>query len=102
MLQGVLFHLTSQVASDMRAAKRFRDYASVMTLAARIAPTNAVIAYNLACSHALAGEPGEAMRALERALELGFRDANLLATDTDLDALRSDERFVALTARAAT
>jgi tetratricopeptide (TPR) repeat protein len=45
--------------------------------------------YNLACYQALAGNPAQALRDLDQALELGFADA-LIAADPDLDSLRED------------
>ncbi len=59
----------------------------------RIQPTDF---YNLACYHALASEHDEAIGALTRAVEFGFRDLDMIQRDEDLDALRSDERFAAV------
>jgi hypothetical protein len=49
--------------------------------------------YNLACCHALSGEKEAALRALERALALGFPDLAQPARDPDLVLLRDDPRF---------
>ncbi|HEX5053368.1 MAG TPA: tetratricopeptide repeat protein [Planctomycetota bacterium] len=53
----------------------------------------AVGSYNVACVHALKGRTDEAFTWLEKAIGAGFRDAELLATDSDLDSLRTDARF---------
>jgi Zn-dependent protease len=50
-------------------------------------------AYDVACSLARAGDLEGALRLLNRASELGFRDASLAAADPDLAALRNDSRF---------
>lgn len=55
--------------------------------------------YNIACVYALKGQSDEAFRWLEKACTLGFDDAELLASDGDLDSLRKDARFAKLTAR---
>lgn len=55
--------------------------------------------YNLACCLALQGKGDEAMVWLERALEAGMRDPELLAADRDLDALRDRPDFAALVKR---
>jgi tetratricopeptide (TPR) repeat protein len=51
-------------------------------------PRNPLVFYNLACSHSLNGEVDRAAEALERALALGYRDFEWLATDPDLSHLR--------------
>jgi non-specific serine/threonine protein kinase/serine/threonine-protein kinase len=57
-------------------------------------------AYDLACYHALTGNPEEAIRHLERAVELGHDDFDQMASDWDLRSLRGDPRFDALLERA--
>ncbi|HEX4128555.1 MAG TPA: hypothetical protein VHZ24_00845 [Pirellulales bacterium] len=59
-------------------------------------PEEPVVRYNLACSLALNGEPGEAIDELRNALELGYEDLDFLQTDADLDSLRDDPRYQAL------
>lgn len=49
-------------------------------------------AYNLACYHALAGEPKEALEQLERSVKLGLDDL-IPETDTDLDSIRQNSKF---------
>jgi beta-lactamase regulating signal transducer with metallopeptidase domain/predicted Zn-dependent protease len=52
-----------------------------------------VAAYNKACAFSLAGEPKAAQKALAHAVQLGFRNAELLASDADLAAVRETEGF---------
>ena len=54
--------------------------------------------YNLACAYALLERPERSLRWLHRARNLGFRNPQLLASDTDLDSLREDPRFQAFAA----
>lgn len=49
--------------------------------------------YNVACVHARQGRTDEAFTWLDKAVAIGFADADLLATDTDLESLRADPRF---------
>ena len=49
--------------------------------------------YNLACSYALMGKADNAAAELEQALAAGFLDYDLIATDTDLELLRSQGRL---------
>ena len=41
---------------------------------ARLEPLNPLVFYNLACSYSLSGELDQAVDALEKALQLGYRD----------------------------
>lgn len=60
---------------------------------ARLEPQNPLVFYNLACSYSLAGELDQAVGALEKALQLGYRDFDWLAKDPDLKPLRADTAF---------
>ena len=59
---------------------------------------NPTIWYNLGCTRALLGQERKAVEALARAMELGFNNSDLLATDPDLDSLRSRDDFKSLVA----
>jgi tetratricopeptide (TPR) repeat protein len=65
----------------------------------RLAPGNSTVHYNLACSLALLERPEESLDALERAIELGYDDAEHLLADDDLAVLRDEERFRSLVQR---
>jgi Flp pilus assembly protein TadD len=52
------------------------------------------LAYDTACAFARAGRVGDAQQMLERASELGFKDAAHADGDPDLDALRSSPAFM--------
>ena len=60
---------------------------------ARLEPLNPLVFYNLACSYSLSGEMDHAVDALEKALQLGYRDFDWLARDPDLKKLRSHVAF---------
>ncbi len=53
-------------------------------------------AYNIASAYALLGQPEQAMQWLQQAVDNGFPCYPLLASDTQLDALRRNPQFVAL------
>jgi eukaryotic-like serine/threonine-protein kinase len=54
--------------------------------------------YNLACMAARAGRRDEAFDYLHRAIEAGYKDAQLIRTDDDLKSLQKDPRFDELVA----
>ncbi|HEU4338888.1 MAG TPA: tetratricopeptide repeat protein [Planctomycetota bacterium] len=49
--------------------------------------------YNLACSYSVLNRVDEAIAALKKALDLGYRDWNHLLKDEDLKNVRGDDRF---------
>jgi len=57
------------------------------------------IAYNIACAEARAGRADEALAWIERAVEMGYRDAKAMASDSDLETLRSRPEFEAICGR---
>jgi Zn-dependent protease len=57
------------------------------------------IAYNIACAEARAGRADEALSWIERAVEMGYRDAKAMASDSDLETLRSRPEFEAICGR---
>ena len=59
----------------------------------QLRPNDPLAHYNLACSYALLKQPDQAIRALRRAVELGYRDFRYMREDRDLDAIRHDPRF---------
>jgi len=61
--------------------------------AARFGYRRDVAYYNAGCSYALAKMPDEAFKMLEAALDEGFDDLDMYASDEDLNSLRSDPRF---------
>jgi protein O-mannosyl-transferase len=52
------------------------------------------VEYNMACAEALGGHPDEALRHLESAFRLGFRERESIAKDPDLDSIRSLPGFL--------
>lgn len=66
----------------------------------KILPEESEAWYNLGCSYALTGEKDSAFHALERAVELGYKDARWMTEDDDLVALRDDPRFPRLISKA--
>lgn len=70
-----------------------RRAAVSLEIAAALKPDSAVAWYDLACARARVGDSRKALEALRTALDRGFHDANLLATDQDLESLRGLEEF---------
>ncbi|MCK5578641.1 MAG: ChaN family lipoprotein [Planctomycetes bacterium] len=61
-----------------------------------LSPKNAAAYYNLACAYSLNQKPDQAIDSLTRAVELGYRDFDLITTDPDLKNIRPDKRYETL------
>jgi tetratricopeptide (TPR) repeat protein len=59
----------------------------------QLRPADALAHYNLACSYALLKKVDPAIKALRKAVELGYCDFRYMREDRDLDAVRHDPRF---------
>lgn len=62
----------------------------------KLQPENATAHYNLACSLALAKRKNDALRTLQHAVELGYKDFDWMEQDPDLEGLKNQPAFVAL------
>jgi tetratricopeptide (TPR) repeat protein len=67
---------------------RFSEGLKVDERLARLEPESPLVFYKLACSYSLTEQFDRAALALEKALQLGYRDFNWLAKDPDLKKLR--------------
>lgn len=62
----------------------------------RLTPDNATAHYNLACSLALKRRKADAVRALQKAVELGYHDIDWMQSDPDLQNLQEHPAYQAL------
>ena len=62
----------------------------------KLQPANATAHYNLACSLALSRRKTDALRSLQQAIALGYRDYDWMMQDPDLDELKARPDFMAL------
>lgn len=93
-----------RLLGTVEAAHARRDY-TAMERACRegegLGTADELWAYNLACALALQGKSAEALKALDRAIDGGFRDPDFLLQDADFAALRDTDGFKARLARMA-
>jgi uncharacterized Ntn-hydrolase superfamily protein len=80
-------------ASKWRQKGNIKKAAEILKAAVLRYPDQAVLHYDLACYLALLGEKEDALKALERALQLDAGLKELAKKDDDLKPLRSDPRF---------
>jgi tetratricopeptide (TPR) repeat protein len=72
---------------------RFADGLIIDRRLVELRPNDPLAYYNLACSYSLLKKIDHALRALRKAIELGYSDFRYLREDHDLDAMRHDPRF---------
>ena len=65
----------------------------------RLQPRSPTAWYNLACSLSLTGATDAAFAALEKAIALGYDDAEWMQDDDDFAPIQDDPRFARLLAR---
>ncbi|MCH8156891.1 MAG: tetratricopeptide repeat protein [Nitrospinae bacterium] len=75
------------------SGKQFDEGRDTLTDLEKINPSHPLLHYNLACYHALTGQTGPALEALQRAVGFGYKDFRALETDPDLENLRNDPKF---------
>jgi predicted Zn-dependent protease len=62
----------------------------------KLQPHNATAHYNLACSLALSKRNSAALRELQQAVKLGYRDFDWMQQDPDLDPIKKHPEFQVL------
>jgi hypothetical protein len=90
----------AQRAQQAYNEKRFAESARLFAEAVEKGATHPNVAYNAACSFALAGDADRAFQFLDRAIAAGYRDSAHLQADADLGSLHGDARWKQVVARA--
>jgi tetratricopeptide (TPR) repeat protein len=88
-----------QLGRSRQIAKDYRRAIAALEMSLELGagyPFNT--AYNIACSYAQLGEKDQAFKWLERAMDMGYRNLQVVRIDTDLKLLRDDPRFIKLAA----
>lgn len=75
---------------------RLADMETAARRGTELLPEDPVWRYNLACAEAKAGRKEAALKDLEKAIVLGFRDPGAIEEDADFKAFASDAEFVRL------
>jgi tetratricopeptide (TPR) repeat protein len=82
-----------QLAIDYGGVGRADDAMRELNLAMILRPNEATVLYNAACAFCVLGRKAEALDALDKAREAGFRDPEWVRRDPDLAALHGDPDF---------
>ncbi len=87
------------LGDDYTRRGRFGDGLKVDEELVRMRPDDSTALYNLACSYSLTGQFEAALEALNRALDIGYRDFKHLRRDPDLKPLRQQPGYRKIRAR---
>ncbi|MCK4909487.1 MAG: ChaN family lipoprotein [Planctomycetes bacterium] len=77
-------------------SKQFDAAISSLEKIVRLEPKSSMAYYNMACVYSLQKETDQAIKSLRQAIDLDYIDADHIKTDSDLDNIRTDKRFLSL------
>ncbi|MCM8781178.1 MAG: hypothetical protein NC908_04570 [Candidatus Omnitrophica bacterium] len=72
---------------------RYKEGLKIDRKLAKLKPDDPIVHYNLACSYSLLEMADESMKALTKAIALGYRDFDFMNNDPDLEFIRKDLRY---------
>ncbi|MCA1732142.1 MAG: protein kinase, partial [Acidobacteria bacterium] len=81
------------LANDYACMGRTEEAFAEVKLAMTLRPDDALIMYNVACVLCSLDKKPEALAAIKKAYDAGFRDPNWARHDTDLSLLRGEPEF---------
>lgn len=87
------------LGDDYTKRGRYKDGLKIDQRLSELKPDDPVIHYNLACSYSLLKESHLCLEALEKAINLGYRDLAFMEEDPDLEFIRKDPRYRELLSR---
>ncbi len=81
------------LASDYASLQRFEDATREANMAMALRPNDAIVMYNVACTFCELGKKEEALAAIRKAWNAGFRDPQWARRDPDLALIQGDPEF---------
>jgi tetratricopeptide (TPR) repeat protein len=87
------------LGDDYTRRGKFQSGLEVDERLTELRPGDPLVQYNLACSYSLTAQFEKAATALDRAIDLGYRDFKWLSRDPDLKAFRAHALYKAIQAR---
>lgn len=80
-------------AKNLSTVKRHVESLQMDRRIVQLSPTDPQAHYQLACDYALLHQSEQAIHALRKAVELGYRDFQVIRKNRDLESIRKDPRF---------
>jgi len=96
VLSGQYVGLIERGSNSLQSLKRYDEAARLFTLAAEIDPDRAGAFYNLAWAYNAKGDKKKALKALQTAVDKGFKDHAAISANSAFDSLRNDPTYLQL------
>ena len=96
VLSGQYVGLIERGSNSLQSLKRYDEAARLFTLATEIDPDRAGAFYNLAWAYNAKGDKKKALKALQTAVDKGFKDHAGISANAAFDSLRNDPTYLQL------
>jgi tetratricopeptide (TPR) repeat protein len=96
VLSGQYVGLSERGSNSLQTLKRYDEAVRLFTLATEIDPDRAGAFYNLAWAYNAKGDKKKALKALQSAVEKGFKDHAAISANSAFDSLRKDPTYLQL------
>jgi tetratricopeptide (TPR) repeat protein len=96
VLSGQYVGLIERGSNSLQSLKRYDEAARLFTLATEIDPDRAGAFYNLAWAYNAKGDKKKALKALQTAVDKGFKDHAGISANSAFDSLRNDPTYLQL------
>ena len=96
VLSGQFVGLSERASYSLQALKHYDDAVRLYTLATELDPDRPGTYYNLAWAYSAKGDKKKALKALQAAVDKGFKDYAGISANSAFDSLRNDPTYVRL------
>jgi tetratricopeptide (TPR) repeat protein len=96
VLSGQYVGLSERGANALQTLKRYDDAVRLYTLATELDPDRPGAYYNLAWAYNARGDKKKALKALQSAVDKGFKDYSGISANSAFDSLRNDPAYLQL------
>ena len=96
VLSGQYVGLSERGSNSLQTLKRYDEAVRLFTLASEIDPDRAGVFYNLAWAYNAKGDKKKALKALQTAVDKGFKDHAAISANSAFDSLRNDPAYLQL------
>jgi tetratricopeptide (TPR) repeat protein len=96
VLSGQYVGLSERASNSLQTLKRYDEAVRLYTLATEVDPDRPGAFYNLAWAYNAKGDKKKALKALQSAVEKGFKDHAAISANSAFDSLRNDPTYLQL------
>lgn len=96
VLSGQYVGLSERGSNSLQTLKRYDEAVRLFTLATEVDPDRPGAFYNLAWAYNAKGDKKKALKALQTAVDRGFKDHAAISANSAFDSLRNDPTYLQL------